>query len=311
MSKKISHSAWDKYMTCPKLYDLHYNKRLRPGGTSSALMFGVAMDEALNHLLLTRNLEESVEVFRENFKFQDMAGVTWDERDIDRSIVKWEAGETRDGFAWKCMRVKGRMLLEKYNHVIMPLVEEVYDVQKELHGRPGFIDAIIRLRGYGRVLLDNKTSARPYRDDSIANSTQLALYAQDQGVTKVGFVVLNKQISKNTKRVCNDCNFDGSLVRHKTCPNIVNGKRCHGDWTETHSPEARIQLLVEDLPPINKQLIEESITEVENGIKNEVYPRNLKACGKIYGKPCPYINYCWKGDASGLELAPKTKKEKK
>lgn len=49
---KLSFSARERYKTCPKSYDLHYNQKIRPTSTSSALMFGDAMDKGLNALLL-------------------------------------------------------------------------------------------------------------------------------------------------------------------------------------------------------------------------------------------------------------------
>lgn len=317
--KKVSHSAWDKYMTCPKLFDIHYNQRLRPSGKSSALAFGSAVDEGLNVLLVEGSFEKCLEIFRDNFKFEDLQDITWDPKDTEYCIIDEETrrmwSQTRptdDYVAWASMRVKGRMLLEAYYENIYPLIEEVESVQKELSDRPGFIDAVVKLRGYGRVLLDNKTSARPYDDRALANSTQLSLYAQDQGIKKIGFAVMVKQIQKNTVRICLSCKFDGSHVRHKTCPQIVNGTRCHGSWDESHQPKAITQLMVENVQPIAKELISESISQVEAGIEAGVYPRNLKACGKIYGKPCPYINYCWKGQQDGLELKEETKtKEKK
>lgn len=309
MSKKISHSAWNKYLTCPKMYDLHYNKRLRPQGTSSALVFGSAVDEALNVLLLKKDLGLAIEAFRDNFEWQKMTEVSFDDRDKDVSLVEYQPAKfiSDNHYAWACMRVKGRMLLEEYHREIYPLIEEVYDVQKNLHDRPGVLDAVVKLRGYGRVLLDHKTSARSYKPEAVTASTQLALYAKDQGIKKVGFAVLVKQIRKNTKRICLSCGFDGSWVRHKTCPQTVNGARCRGAWDESFSPKAEVQLMVENIPDNVGELVESSMSEVERAIEAKLFPRNLGACGKMYGKPCPYIDYCWKGNKDGLEIAPERK----
>ena len=312
MSKKlISHSAWGKYLTCGKLYDLHYNMRLRPQGTSSALVFGSAIDEGLNVLLLEKDIGLAIDAFRKQFEWQDMTEVTWDDRDKDSSLVEYVAANfiSEGHYAWACMRVKGRMLLEAYYADIYPLITEVISVQKNLHNRPGVLDAIVELRGYGRVLLDHKTAARPYQPDAPGISTQLALYARDQGISKVGFAVLVKQIQKNVKRICLSCGFDGSYVRHKTCPEIVNGVRCRGAWDESYSPKAQTQLMVEDITDHVGKLVESSISEVENAIEAGIYPRNLNACGKMYGKPCVYIDYCWRGKKNGLEIAPERKKK--
>jgi len=315
MSKLISYSAWDKYLTCPKMYDIHYNERLRPSGTSSALVFGSAMDEALNsHLLHGGNLEKTIQVFRDSFDFKNMKDVYWDDRDIDALLIDSKKFTNLKELAWACMRVKGRLLIEKYHRNIYPLIEEVYSVQKNLHSRPGVLDAVVKLRGYGRVLLDHKTSARPYDQDAVAHSTQLALYARDQKIEVAGFVVLVKQIRHNTKRLCVSCGFNGSHVRHKTCPEIINGTRCGCAWNESHNPEAQIQLIVNNVPAINGELVESSISEVEAAIDLKLFPRNLKACGKIYGAPCKYIDYCWKKSKTGLEykeeVKPQTKENK-
>ena len=132
----------------------------------------------------------------------------------------------------------------------------------------------------------------------------MSLYARDQQIKTVGFVVLVKQIQKNTKRVCTVCKFDGSFTRHKTCPQTVNGSRCYGSWDESHSPKAQIQLLVENISDTLGELVTTSMGEVEKAIEMGIFPRNLGACGKMYGKPCPMIDYCWKGKKDGLHIAP-------
>ena len=54
MGIKLSHSASEKYLTCPQQYKLHYIDRIRPDKLGSALLFGSALDEALNRLLATK-----------------------------------------------------------------------------------------------------------------------------------------------------------------------------------------------------------------------------------------------------------------
>lgn len=316
MSKKISYSAWKKYHTCPKYFDFHYNEKLRPIGTSSALVFGVAIDEALNALLLEK--KDPLPVFQEFFKFENMKDVVWDDRDFDAEILTTEqlhklSIESDSYKSWASMRVKGRMMLEAYIEQIYPLIKEVHSVQKELDDRPGILDAIVTLEGMGKVLIDHKTSARPYKPTAVVSDTQLALYAASEGLTKAGFIVLVKQIQKNRVKICSKCSFDGSFTRHRTCPKTVDGIRCKGAWNETLAPEAQIQVIIDDIPPLNKELITTSIKDTEALIEASTirdsygkivetrFPRNLDACGKIYGKPCPYINKCWKNEENGLQ----------
>lgn len=51
---RLSHSASEKYSTCPAMYKLHYIDKIRSDKIGSALHFGNAMDEALNVLLSTK-----------------------------------------------------------------------------------------------------------------------------------------------------------------------------------------------------------------------------------------------------------------
>lgn len=309
--KKISYSAWGKYMSCPKMYDYHYNQRLRPDVRSSALKFGVAMDEALNHLLLTK--EDPLPKFQEFFKFEDMEGLEWTAQDLDMDLFSDEQlavvnEKSHEYKAWASMRIKGRLLLEAYQEYFYPLIKEVESVQKTIQERPGFLDAIIDLEGIGRVLIDHKTSARPYKFDAVANDAQLALYAHSEQIQKAGFVVLIKDIPKI--KVCSNCDYNGTHARHRTCPQVKDGVRCHGTWTKTISKEGIIQVMVDDVPQINKDLITDSISQVEIAIREGIYPRNLKACGKYFGKPCPYINKCWRNQDYGLEYSKPTKEKK-
>lgn len=61
--QKLSHSGRELYETCGYKFQLHYNQRLRSKNTSSALLFGSAFDEALNVLLLERDLEKAKYIF--------------------------------------------------------------------------------------------------------------------------------------------------------------------------------------------------------------------------------------------------------
>lgn len=302
---KISHSAWKKYLTCPKMYDFHYNHRLRPTGTTSALVFGTAIDEALNRMLL--GAEGYLNTFQNHFKFSDE--IEWDPRDLDEAIFSADQlqaiqGRTFEYKAWASMRVKGRMLLEAYEENILPNINKVYEVQKDLDGRRGVLDAIVDYGDYGKVLIDHKTAARAYKWDAVASSTQLALYASDQGLDTAGFIVLVKNINKNRVKICKKCGFDGSFSRHKTCPKMENSMRCHGQWDETTSPSAEIQVLIDKIPMTNKYIVQESLVETEKAIDAGLFPRNLDACGKMYGKPCPYIDKCWKNSNNGLVEVP-------
>jgi PD-(D/E)XK nuclease superfamily len=308
----LSHSAWQKYVTCPKMYDYHYNQRLRPVGTSSALLFGSAIDKALNALLLGTG--ECVAVFQNEFKWESMSNVSFDEKDLQVELftdAQWAEIESKDVKfkTWACLRIKGRILLEAYKSEIYPKITEVHSVQKELDGRPGVLDAVVTIDGYGPLLVDHKTSGQPYKSDAIESSTQLALYSHTEKIDTVAFIVLNKTIRFN--KTCSKCGYDGSFTSHKTCPSdSPTSGRCHGVFNKSVDTSKVIQLIVGKSPILTKQMIVDSMEQVEKAIKAKIYPRNLTACGRMYGKPCPYINKCWGNKDDGLETIEETKEKK-
>jgi len=69
MKTKISHSALNKYLQCPRLYKHHYVDRLRGKTISGALLVGSAIDKSLNELLISKDLKKAIEVFDKEFEF--------------------------------------------------------------------------------------------------------------------------------------------------------------------------------------------------------------------------------------------------
>lgn len=51
---KLSHTAKETYLTCPKKWELYYKEKLRSTQVGSALFFGLSIDEALNRMLLEK-----------------------------------------------------------------------------------------------------------------------------------------------------------------------------------------------------------------------------------------------------------------
>lgn len=54
MSRQLSHSQINMYSVCPTKYKYHYHHRLREPVTSAALLFGSALDQCINGLLLDK-----------------------------------------------------------------------------------------------------------------------------------------------------------------------------------------------------------------------------------------------------------------
>lgn len=300
--KPISYSAMSKYHTCPALYKFHYLKRLRPKGTSSALVFGSAIDDALNAALLKTG--DAIDTFRKAFTWEVCKDLVWLQNDLDADLFTAEEleqlkGKSTEYYTWACMRKKGRIMLNGYMEKVYPLIEEVHGVQIETKTRPGFVDAVLSLKGHGRVLIDHKTTSKFYKRSSVKESPQLALYASELGISKIGYITLSKQIPKSKQ--CTKCGKDGTGTRYKTCHNVRSGERCHGNWNTDYSELGEVQILIDTVEKTEQDLALASINETEQAIKAGLFPHNLSACSNMYGKPCQYYNFCRAGDLTGLE----------
>ncbi len=71
----LSHSALGKFSHCPVMYKLHYLDKIRPTGTTSALLFGSALDKACESYLLNGNTELARSMFHNTWNEQEIDGV--------------------------------------------------------------------------------------------------------------------------------------------------------------------------------------------------------------------------------------------
>lgn len=217
MSKPISlsHSARGKYDTCPRMYDLHYNEKIRPLGSTSALLFGSAIDKACENYAQEKSSGRALLIFKKEWGdlqdgFIEQDGTTskieYHNNDFDHelliqsdneSIIKdtlyetvsdlVKAGTEKERIAyanWISLHRKGIMLVKKFIEWFDQNVEEVLGTQVviELEDEQGnqvkgLADLVIKIHGYDNpVLVDLKTAARYYDRNSVKESEQLALY---------------------------------------------------------------------------------------------------------------------------------------
>lgn len=66
---RLSHSSVKCYSECARKYELRYVKKYRAKTTSGALLFGSAIDQALNELLVNKNVAEAKKIFDKSFRF--------------------------------------------------------------------------------------------------------------------------------------------------------------------------------------------------------------------------------------------------
>lgn len=230
---------------------------------------------------------------------------------------------------WICLLNKGLIMLEGYHKNILPRIKKVHAQQKKISIKNdggdeiiGYIDLIAEMDDGKTYILDHKTSSSEYDQDSAGSSPQLILYyyaeKESYKAQGVGFIVLYKQLNKNKVKICELCGFNGSGGRHKTCPEIVTQReqqdgaatgtiRCNGNWKETIAPEARFDVILNDVPETAETLVMDTFDLSAEGIKKGVFAPNLNACGSGEWK-CQFYSKCWKGKDNDLIVLPEGKR---
>ena len=211
---------------------------------------------------------------------------------------------------WLSLKQKAAYMIQAYHRDIVPMIEEVLEVQKpiELEDEAGnkikgFVDLVCKLKNGLIVVADNKTSSVEYEDDSVSTSAQLAQYKSilnavyNYEIKHGCYFVISKKLS--AKKVCCECGFE-STGSHKTCNNILNGERCGGEWDET--PFATAKIFVEEIPDGVTNMVLENFDVALKSIESGLFTRNFSNCHGKFGK-CEYIDYCFKNKDSLLERA--------
>lgn len=220
---------------------------------------------------------------------------------------------------WLCLNRKGQYMLREFKHIVDANVEEVLGTQVKIDlenengdSVVGFADFVFKWKGIEKpVVFDLKTSGIEYEDDAVVKSPQLGLYVfslsdKYQDTRNAGFIVLNKNISKNKTKVCKECGKNGSGGRFKTCDATVDEKRCNGEWQETLNPEARSQVLVSAISEVFVANVVENFNDVQKAIKAEVFPRCFNSCVKFNGAViCAFYKLCHENVFEDLEIKEK------
>lgn len=204
---------------------------------------------------LTKNdLEDFVEFYQKNNKLK-----------LPKSYKK-----VYNYICWLSLRRKGAFIIEAYKEHIIPQILEVHTIQEEVNlPNPsgdyitGFIDFIATWSDGKKYVFDNKTSSRPYKEDSVTTSQQLSIYSEYLGFNLAGYIVMIKEVRKK-------------------------------------GPKIKIQVVIDEIPDETYQKVFDKIGEVSYNIKNEKFSKDLNKCFQ-FGKPCQYFQYCRNGSVDGLK----------
>lgn len=292
---QLSYSANAKYQLSPKAYYFHYIMRIREATMGSALLFGNAIDGALNQLLVPVGDTSAEDLFIDlwsqqeiNGERRDLAmttGIKYSKADFDPNILtKEDESDITAGLNpnWVSLQRKGLMIIAAYREQVLPRIKRVIAVQKHVKLTNtdgdtfvGFVDMICEWED-GRILIvDHKTSSIKYAADSVETSKQLATYYEacqmNMKVDAACYIVLPKKIRKFKE------------------------------------PKVSIEVIIGE---ISEDLIETTFQEYDvtlAGIKAEEFLCNSPACDAPWG-PCCYKVLCQTGSMEGLVQLPERKK---
>ena len=321
VKQKLSHSAVEVFKECSEKYRLHYKEKLRSETTGSALLFGSAIDKSLELAMQTfPSCNEDVikAKFLEHWNDAELNGQPIN-IPTSKLVTYSKADHELDENPWESLKRKGLLIVEAFFREVYPLIESVVSTQEEIaltnsngDSVVGFCDAVLKFKGYKQnLIMDVKTSARKYKDDSVKTSPQLSLYKHSlsakYNTVTAGYIVFIKTINKNASKICVVCKHDGSATSHKTCANEVNGKRCGGELTITYNPKVDVQIVIDDIDEAFENKLLESFDDINVKLQEESYEQNLDSCYGKYGR-CQYFEFCRNGYTTGLVKVESRKK---
>ena len=179
-----------------------------------------------------------------------------------------------NNIGWLSLYRKGELLIQAYEKDIMPEIAEVFDIQKavnlinesgdKLRGKIDFV-ASFKDSPTTKFIVDNKTSSQAYNSDSVANSTQLAIYCEAENCDRAAYAVMEKKM-------------------------------------RVREPRARTQLIRDVVSDEQKQKVFDKVEVQLNNISSDVFEKKQspKDC-VFFGRRCEFFNLCWHGKVDGLK----------
>lgn len=300
---RLSHSAKDKINTCSAMYKYHYIDKLRPDHVSSALFYGKALDDAFSAILERKldtppaEIKDPGSVFRRVFSEVELNGQLIANTDIRCKYFKSDLdpdlcsepddalwllsnykgldGENLEQYNRLCVESltnKAMMMIDAYETEVFPQIEKVYSLQEEVmlpnddgDTVVGFIDVVCSFIDEPGVpyIVDNKTSSKNYKEDSVCTSEQLATYCDFKLIDKAAYIVLNKKLRKKDPRV-------------------------------------NVQIIRDVIPEEMFSKVFDSYGKALYTIREKNFTKNFESGCFFFGAPCPYYRYCRDGNTNGL-----------
>ena len=281
---KISYSKKELYDTCGLKYKFKYIDKLQGNYISSALLYGSAMDSALNFILEAMrdgnafHHDQPKKIFLDKMKEWDgSVRLDYFNGDLPNRDEDLDPNDPQSQqLVWQTLHDRGLASIDVYIKEVLPLIDKVISVQNAGSIKDNddefvyIVDFVAKLKDGRTVLFDNKTSSAKYPRNKVLKSEQLSLYLESFPEIKYcGYIVLIKNPEKVAK-------------------------------------QEAFQIIVDEIPEETRQMAFDKLENALHNIKAEIFEPNLKSCG-LYGKQCEYANLCKFNDPTGLVPVPERK----
>lgn len=293
------------YLSCPLCYKAHYIDKWRPKKVKSYFLFGSSLDTALNDLLINRDLDKSIALFKDTWNNSCYkTSIDYLKTDLDQELLDHYQMDEVVCPEYFSLLLKGQLMIQAYHKEVLPKIKEVVAIQKpvKLVNKDGdeingFLDAIVRKTDDKLYLIDNKSSGSKYSNLAVKENNQLPLYhyiiKDEYSIEKAGYIVMMKKINKNKVKECKSCGaFNNSS--HKTCSaELLSGfgkelvkRRCSGQFNTTINPSCDIQFVMNKIEPEDEIRVLNDFDKALYGIKNQIFEKGPPS---KYGK-CTYFD---------------------
>lgn len=173
--------------------------------------------------------------------------------------------------SWLSLVEKGKLMIDAYKTTIMPQISKVYDIQKDISIKNDDGDEIVGKIDFTasftdapnvKHIVDNKTSSKPYEENSVETSQQLSVYCEAESIPDAAYIVIEKKLFKRAPQIR---------------ANIIKGKVSEETYKKTFD------------------LMEKTCYSIQS----QVYTQNWDSCF-MFGRPCEYLQICKYNDYSNV-----------
>lgn len=311
---RLSNTAVDTYTACPFKYKLHYVDKIRAKTIGSALIFGKAVDEALNVLLLTKKKELTEEektlvtkcphdVFDLEFSIANINGdivdtkntyrVDYYRSDCDLSVL------TQDDYSW--IKITEDEAEELHEEIIATLrsKQKLSDEQQKMFNllcwhslyRKGhiFIDTYIKdvMPEIKEVhSIQNEVNLPNENGDYIIGYIDFVATFNDGIKRIVDNKTAGQAYKKDAVENSQQLAIYSEYMENRECSYIVLVKKLR-----KKEPRVRTQIIHGIIPEDLLEKVFDKIGETEYNIKRRNFKQNRDSCF-MWGKKCAYYDYC-------------------